>query len=131
MQRRDWRLRVEDILEAIQRIDAYLQGLDYAAFVADRRTADAVLRNLEIVGEAAHHIPPEVRRRHPQMPWSVMRGIRNRLAHAYFAVDLTVIWDTSTQDLHPLVPELERMLHAAPTPPAEGEPERPTGEDKP
>jgi uncharacterized protein with HEPN domain len=62
-----------------------------------------------------------------------MRGIRNRLAHAYFAVDLTVIWDTSTQDLQPLVPELERMLHAAPTPPAEGdgEPERPTGEDTP
>ncbi len=73
----DWRVRIDDIIEAVEKIDRYLAGLTIQSFVADERTVDAVLRNFEIVGEAARYVPADVQARFPAIPWPRMRAMRN------------------------------------------------------
>jgi uncharacterized protein with HEPN domain len=109
---REWRFRLEDILEAVGWIQRYTSGLTYAEFSLDRRTVDAVIRNFQVIGEAARHVPPEVEGRHPQVPWHQMRAMRNELLHVYFGVDLTIVWDTIHHHLPPLVPLLQAVLEA-------------------
>jgi uncharacterized protein with HEPN domain len=110
MPRREWEFRVEDILQALDKIAHYTAGLDRAAFCADEKTIDAVLRNLEIIGEAAANISVEIQSRHADLPWHRMRGLRNLIAHEYFGVDLNIIWQTVQEDLPPLRPRLQALL---------------------
>ena len=107
---RKWRLRLEDMLEAIGRIEEFVQGMDLVAFLEDRRTSDAVVRNLEIVGEAARNVPDDVASRHPGVPWKRARQMRNVLVHAYFGVDLPTVWKTIHDDLPPLKAQLNDVL---------------------
>ena len=110
MRSENWRLRVEDILEAIAKVQRYTQGMDFEAFQADQKTIDAVVRNLEIIGEAARHIPDAVREHHSEVPWDRMRGFRNVLAHEYFGVSVPIVWQTTQEDLPTIVPLLSKML---------------------
>ena len=107
---RGWQIRIQDILEAIARIEHYTQGMDLEAFRNDQKTVDAAIRNLEIIGEAARHIPPEIEALYSSVPWAEMRGMRNILIHEYFGVSLPILWKTVTTNLPPLPPILERML---------------------
>lgn len=107
---REWRLRVEDILESIGKIQDYTSGMGFEAFAWDERTVDAVLRHLGVIGEAANHLPASVRRRHPDLPWEAMRAMRNFVIHEYFGVSKEILWKTLLDDLPPLVPALQRML---------------------
>jgi len=107
---RDWRLRVEDILEAINKIDAYTRGMTEESFAGDSKTVDAVIRNLEIIGEASRHFDDSVLAATPQLPWDKMRGLRNVVAHEYFGVDVAIIWHTAKNDLPPLEAPLRRLL---------------------
>ena len=102
MSPRDWFLRLEDILGAIQKIKCYTAGMNIAAWRKDSKTIDAVIRNLEVIGEAASHIPLEIQDLHPDIPWQQLRGIRNILIHEYFGVDEDVIWETVQTDLEVL-----------------------------
>ncbi len=97
--RRSWQLRIEDILEAIRTVRGYVAARDEASFREDRRTVDAVLRNLEIIGEAARHVPVDVQESHPEIPRADMADMRNVLVHEYFGVDLGLVWRTATEDL--------------------------------
>lgn len=110
MSTRNWQLRVDDILESIQNILDYTEGMDFLAWGSDRKTIDAVVRNFEIIGEAANHIPPEIQSRFPDIPWSQMRGIRNVLIHEYFGVDEEVLWETVQNDLPALQEKLNRLF---------------------
>ena len=107
---RDWKLRIEDILEAISKIFRYTEGMDYERFAADELRVDAVLRNFTVIGEATRHIPDEITSKYPEVPWDKMRGMRNIVVHEYFGVSLRIIWDTIQEDLPPLVPLLEKIL---------------------
>lgn len=107
---REWKLRVEDILEAIGRIEGYVADLDYVRFAHDRRTVDAVVRNFGVIGEAARHVPTEVQARYPEIPWLDMRAMRNFVVHEYFGVSDRILWDTACSDLPPLIQQLQRML---------------------
>lgn len=109
MSTRNWPLRFEDILEAIGRIQHYTDGLSYDQWQNDQKTIDAVIRNIEIIGEAANHVPPEIQNLHPDIPWRKMKGIRNILIHEYFGVDAEVLWKTTQEDL----PELRVLLAKA------------------
>lgn len=100
-----WRERVRDILDAIQEIRSFTAHLDFARFQADLKTVRAVEMNI-IIGEAIASIPEEVQTAHSDVPWHLMRGMRNRIVHAYFAVDERILWDTIRNDL----PALERRL---------------------
>lgn len=103
--RRDERLYLADILDAIDRIVAYTaSGRD--AFFADPMIQDAVIRNLEVMGEAARSIGQATRARHPGVPWRQMVGIRDRVIHGYFRVDLEIVWEIVATEL----PDLRRKV---------------------
>jgi uncharacterized protein with HEPN domain len=84
--------------------------MDLETFAADTKAIKAVELDLIIIGEAASHISPEVQRDHPQIPWNLMRAMRNRLVHVYFSVDPRIIWDTIRNDLPPLAQSLQSVL---------------------
>ncbi len=83
---------VNDILSCFQETQEFTQGLDYEAFAKDRRTVKAVVRSLEVMGEAAKRIPEDIRRRYPEIPWKRMTGMRDKLIHEYSGVDREIIW---------------------------------------
>lgn len=84
--------------------------MDFAAFLSDTRTQFAVIRALEIIGEAARHIPPAIQRIYPQVPWLDMQGMRNVLIHEYFGVDRQILWRTVQEDIPPLGVEVRKIL---------------------
>jgi uncharacterized protein with HEPN domain len=104
---RDWRFRLEDISEALDLIEEYVKGLDYSSWAEDRKTIDAVIRNLQIIGEAANHIPDSIQEKYKDIPWFQMKGMRNVLIHEYFGVDIDVLWRTVNEDL----PRLKVQIH--------------------
>ena len=92
MSKRSPELLVEDIWESIDKIDRYSEGLTRDNFQSDEKTTDAVVRNLEIVGEAAGRLPKEFTDRHSKIEWIKIKGLRNRIVHEYFGVDIQIIW---------------------------------------
>ena len=110
---RDPNVRLRDIVDSIDRILEYTASNSYASFAQDRRTIDAVLRNFEVLGEAARHVDAESMSRLPAVPWRDMADLRNLLIHEYFGVSLEIVWATIERDLVPLrtalVSELERQ----------------------
>lgn len=83
---------------------------DFEALAADRRTFWAVIRALEVIGEAARHVPPEVRTAHPEVPWRGMTGMRDKVIHDYFGVDAAVVWRTVNEDLPPMCLAVRQIL---------------------
>ena len=108
---RNWELRIADIIEAIEKILSYVEGMTFDQFADDPKTIDAVIRNITVIGEAARNVPEEVVERHPSLPWREMRDIRNVVVHEYFGLDHNVVWDTLQRNLPPLLPELKRMVN--------------------
>lgn len=106
---RDWLFRINDILDALSAVRKYVDGMTYEDFVSDRKTVDAVVRNLIIIGEAAVHIPDEICHSYQTMPWPDMRAMRNFVVHEYFGVSDKILWDTVQIDLPPLLPLLKEI----------------------
>ncbi len=105
---RDWRLFVRDMVGFCDQVLLYTHGHDLAGLTADRMRFDATMRNLELIGEAACHGPPEVREQAPDVPWRLIVGLRNRLIHAYLAIEPETVWLVITEHLQPL---RQRLLH--------------------
>lgn len=101
---------LEDILAAIDAVAEFIEGMAYEDFENDRKTAFAVVRAMEIVGEAAKAIPVAVRQRFPDVPWRQMARMRDKLIHHYVAVNLRVVWMTATKDLPAMAPRLRQIL---------------------
>jgi len=99
---RDYRLYLDDILEAIDRIRVYVQDMDDEAFVSDRKTQDAVVRNLEPIGEASRNLSDELKARSNEIEWSKIIAFRNILGHEYFGVSIPIVWDIIQNKLDPL-----------------------------
>lgn len=113
---RDFRLYLDDILDAVHQIRTYLADLDEEAFTKDRKTQDAVVRNLEIIGEATGNLPEQLQRKFPETEWRKIKGLRNILIHEYFGVNLPIIWDVVQNKLGPLEQVCRRLLEEAPEP---------------
>ena len=109
MSKRDPRLLVQDILEAVDKIERFIGNSSIDDFLNDERTIDAVIRNLEIIGEAANRLPDPFKNSHTQIEWSKLIGLRNRIVHAYFGIDLQIVWSIIKNDLRLLKDQLNAL----------------------
>lgn len=101
---------IKDISEAISKIEQFTQGMEYHTFVKDEKTVFAVIRALEVIGEATKNILKSIKTKYADIPWREMTGIRNKLIHEYFGVVYEVIWKTIKEDIPPLKPKIEQIL---------------------
>ncbi len=113
MSKRDVTLLLDDILAAIEKIDRYVAGLDREQFLNDEKSIDAVVRNLEIIGEATRQLPDEFITQHTHIPWQQMAGLRNRIVHEYFGLDLDIVWEIIQRHLPPLRQQILPLLKRA------------------
>jgi uncharacterized protein with HEPN domain len=107
---RDIRDYLEDILKAIELAQSFVANMTFDEFQADPKTSFAVIRALEIIGEATKNIPESIRVKYPEIHWKGFAGMRDKLIHAYFGVNLEVVWDTIQQDLPQLRPVIDQVL---------------------
>ncbi len=108
--RRDVKVFIVDILEAIQKIEMFTHEMTFEAFMKDERTKDAVLRNLEVIGEAVKNIPESIKERYRDLDWKAVTGMRDKLIHEYFGVSFTIVWETVKNDLPPFKKRMEGIL---------------------
>ena len=109
MPKRDPDLLVEDMLEALRKVELYTTGMEHSGFLQDEKTIDPVVRNLELLGEAARQVPEDFMTRHPHVPWRKIAGLRNRIVHDYFGLDLDIVWQIIQHDLPALRAQLETL----------------------
>ena len=107
---RDYRLFLEDISNSCQKILLYTQGLSYGDFIQGEIVYDAVLRNLEIIGEAVKNIPDSVRQKYPDIAWRRIAGMRDKLIHVYFGVNYHLIWSVIQNELPDLKEHIQKIL---------------------
>jgi uncharacterized protein with HEPN domain len=101
---------VEDILDAMDKAEIFLEGVTYDQFEAESQINFAVVRALEIVGEATKRLPMSLREQYPGIPWKVMAGMRDRIIHGYDTVDLEIVWDVVKQDIPTIKPQIQQIL---------------------
>ena len=106
MSRRNWKFRLEDIDNSLYLISEYVKNMDYASWREDRKTMDAVIRNIEIIGEAVKNLSPDFKRDHRNLDWKSIAGFRDRVIHHYFGVNWDIVWDVVRHK----VPELKAQL---------------------
>jgi len=105
---RDYTIYVKDMVAAIESIEAFIAGMGFEEFARDDKTLSAVLRKLEVLGEASKQVPEEIRAKHPDIPWREMAGMRDKLIHFYFGVDEALVWQTITNK----IPDIKRRLQS-------------------
>lgn len=106
---REWRFYLDDMIGFAEKVIAYTQGLDQEGFVSSGLNYDATVRNLELIGEAATHIPDEIRQANPQIPWRLIIATRNRLIHGYLGIDNDTLWSIILSDIPALLPHLTAL----------------------
>ena len=109
-QNREFTDYLKDIADAIEKVQQFVEGMDFEKFSHDSKTVFAVIRALEIIGEASKKIPEATKREYPDLPWRGMAGIRDKLIHEYFGMNLQVVWNTINEDIPKLKPGIAAML---------------------
>lgn len=107
---RTYLMYLHDIQIAMSRIAEYLEGCDFIKFKQDHKTVDAVIRNFEVIGEAAKNIPVEIKEKYPDIPWQEMYYLRNKISHEYFGVDYEIIWDVATNYLPENKQQIDKII---------------------
>ncbi len=110
MSKRDVLLLLDDMLQSAQKIKRYTKDIDYDSFLNDDKTIDAVVRNFEIIGEAANRVDPDFRDSNPEIEWRRIRGFRNRIVHDYFGIDYEIVWSIIETYLDELIDWLETVI---------------------
>jgi len=108
--RRDYSLFLKDIIQAMEAIEKFVEGMEFEELVEDDKTSSAVIRKFEILGEAARNIPDWMREKYPLIPWKRMVGMRDRLIHGYFGIDYELVWDAIKVEIPRIKSELEKIL---------------------
>ncbi len=109
MQNRDPEIYLEDIKSAISNIEKYTSGMSFDDFEKDEKTTDAVIRNLEIIGEAVNNLPDDFKKKNNDIPWRYVISMRNKMIHEYFGVDLDIVWKTIQEDIKEFKDKIEKM----------------------
>ncbi len=107
---RTYKMYLEDLLLAMNRIGEYIEGLSFIDFKKDYKTVDAVIRNFEIIGEAAKNLPSDVKDKYSEVPWDEMYLLRNKVSHEYFGIDYEIIWDVALNYLPDNKKQIEKIL---------------------
>jgi uncharacterized protein with HEPN domain len=107
---REWRFYIQDVLSFAEKCLAYTEGINQQTFTSSGMTNDATLRNLELIGNAATHVPDDIRAVHPDIPWRMLIATRNRLIHVYLGIDEDMIWSIIRDDIPVLIAKLEEIL---------------------
>ncbi len=107
--KRNVMLYVKDILENMADAEEFVRDMTYEQFIRDKKTVNAILRSIEVIGEAAKHIPDPERERYPEIPWKEMAGMRDKITHAYFQVDLETVWLVIKERIPEIKPRLEQI----------------------
>ncbi len=110
MSKRPVNLLLNDIRQAIDRIEQYIKNMSFDAFSDDQKSVDAVVRNLEIIGEAASRLPDEFKEKYSEIEWYKVVGLRHRIVHEYFGIDLEIIWQILQKDLPELRQKITRIM---------------------
>lgn len=110
MKSRDYRDYLQDILDAVNDIESFVDGMTYEEFIKDRKTLNAVVRSIEIIGEASKNIPETLKANCKELPWKQMAGMRDKLIHAYFGVDVETLWKAVKENIPPLKKSIQKML---------------------
>jgi uncharacterized protein with HEPN domain len=110
LKKREYWDYLRDILEAVDDAESFVEGMSFEQFAKDKKTMHAVVRSLEIIGEAAKNIPADVREKYGKLPWKKMTGMRDKVIHAYFGVNTKTLWNTVKNDLPPLKRLVQKML---------------------
>ncbi len=110
MSKRPFNLLLNDIRQAIDRIEQYIKNLSFDAFSNDQKSVDAVVRNLEIIGEAASRLPDEFKEKYSEIEWYKVIGLRHRIVHEYFGIDIEIIWQILQKDLTELRQKITRIM---------------------
>ncbi|MCX6999138.1 MAG: DUF86 domain-containing protein [Candidatus Sumerlaeota bacterium] len=108
--KRDYRDYIQDIVSGIDDILEFTKGQTYNDFIRDKKTINAVIRSLEVIGEAAKKVPVEIRTRYNDIPWKMMSGMRDKLTHEYFGVDLKIVWAVVTSEIPPIRPLMDIII---------------------
>lgn len=108
--KRDYNFYIKDILQSILQIESFVEGLRYEEFLKDDKTASAVIRKLEIIGEAAKQVPTRVRQKHPELPWTEMARMRDKLIHGYFGVDHEIVWKVVRERLPEVKTNVKKII---------------------
>lgn len=106
---RNYKLYLQDILNAIKAIERFVKGMEFVEFKRDDKTSSAVIRKFEIIGEATKKIPEELKRKYPQIPWREMAGMRDKLIPFYFGIDYKLVWQTIKQRIPQIKPLLSKI----------------------
>ena len=109
MSEREWRFYIEDMIGCIEKVIAYSDGFDQSEFVTSGLNYDATLRNLELIGEAATHIPDKIRKAKQEIPWRQLIATRNRFIHGYLGIDNDTLWSIIKDDIPILLPALQKL----------------------
>jgi uncharacterized protein with HEPN domain len=108
--KRNHKLFVKDILDCIEKINEFIGDLDFEKFVEDDKTKSAVVRKLEIIGEATKNIPKQIRQKYRELPWTDMAGMRDKIAHFYFGIDYSIVWEVIKERLPEIKPIIQKIL---------------------
>lgn len=106
---REWHFYLDDMIGFAEKVLSYTEGFDQSSFVASGITYDATLRNLELIGEAATHLPEQVRQSHPEIPWRLVISTRNRLIHGYLGIDNDTLWSIIQEDVPELILQIKKL----------------------
>lgn len=110
MSERGVKLYLDDIRDAIRKIEKYTRGITFEKFAKDEKAIDAIARNILIIGEAANHIPKEVKAKNPNVAWNEIKGMRNKIVHEYFGVDTEILWKTVKEDIPVFKKQISKLL---------------------
>lgn len=106
MKKRDSRDYLHDILESVDDVESFVEGMSFEEFVKDRKTKNAVLRSIEVIGEASRQLPVALREKYPEVPWKEIIGMRDKLIHGYSGIDFETVWKATKED----VPSLKKLI---------------------